>query len=146
MTAEHPGTWAASIGQPWASAVALAGTLALDRMTWKPPEWATGLHLAIHAPRTQPDERWVGPLATILGCAPDALRAPLGAVVAVALLVEVEDVAAGGKLSRFSRWRFAHALRLPAPVPCAGQSGLFRLHPDDAARLLYQLPTGSPLA
>lgn len=138
----HPGTWAVTLRQPWANAVA-SGLDRLDRQTWAPPEWALGAHLAIHASSLEADARGVLTLAGLIDC---DTHGPRGAVVGLAQLVEVASLArANARHPAFFLWRFACPVRIEVPQACTGQEGLWRLHPNVAACVLAQVPTGSPL-
>lgn len=128
---------ALSLWQPWASAIALG----LKRIETR--HWATshrGL-LAIHAAkRWTAEERWAAKnFACMFGC--DALRGdlPLGAIVAVATLVDVrssdslrptlsddEEELGNYAPGRFG-WMLAGIVALPAPIPTKGMQGLFDL-------------------
>lgn len=128
---------ALSLWQPWASAIALG----LKRIETR--HWSTshrGL-LAIHAAkRWTAEERWAAKnFACMFGCA--ALRGdlPLGAIVAVAKLVDVrstdslrptlsddEEELGNYAPGRFG-WMLSDVIALPEPIPAKGMQGLFDL-------------------
>lgn len=131
---------ALTIWQPWAWAVAYAGK-DVENRTWKPPSWAIGRRIAIHAGKRVDDADAYKFICDRLGVDalhPDATSVR-GAVVCVATLYGTTDrqisVWFGGPVG----WILTNVTPLPRPVPCRGAQGLWALQPAAVAAVLEQI-------
>ncbi len=144
---------AISLWQPWASLIALG------EKRYETRSWAThyrGL-LAIHAAK-----RWTPDQLTLSQETPfwDALdwhQLPLGAVIAVALLMDVHKTDLGPGLihpkhelefgdwtpGRWA-WRMDDVLKLDQPIPAVGRQALFDLDLAAEAAVMAQVPDHWP--
>lgn len=138
MPAEARATWGraqdqAILGltliQPWAWAICEAGKRVENRL-WKPPAWAIGKRLAIHAGKKRDDEA----LYLSQGIRPPGTL-PSAAIVATAHLVgyvtESDDRWFFGPFG----WQLDDVRVLAMPIPCKGALGLWRLPPDVLAAI-----------
>ena len=146
--------------QPWATAIALGWKLVESR------SWGTAYRgrLAIHASKGYPPDarafasydRTAAPLLRQAGYG--VTRAlPLGAIVAIATLVDVKPT--GGKLplaawvgelseqeyalgdysERRFGWFLEDVIALDQPIPCTGARGLWDVSPEIAALISEQI-------
>ncbi|HEX4954775.1 MAG TPA: hypothetical protein VF017_15390 [Thermoanaerobaculia bacterium] len=132
---------ALSITQPWAWAIARGGKL-LENRDWRPPTWAVGQLLAIHATR-EVDGLAVESLLSHGYAVPAEL--PTSAVVAIARLTgcttrrpPVGHPQRRWFMGRYA-WQLAGVLALPRPVPCRGQLSVWQLPPEVEARVREEL-------
>jgi hypothetical protein len=120
---------ALTLWQPWAWAVVTpeAGK-DVENRGWEPPQSAMGKALAIHAGATYSQEA-AEDIRQGLGLAVPAKPAiPMKAVVGVAVLEKVvRDSASAWAIPGHRHWVLSQALALPAPVPCNGAQGLWRV-------------------
>jgi len=138
---------ALSLTQPWATAVAL-GVKQYETRSWTTHYRG---RIAIHAAKNFP--KWARDFASLelsLGRLP--ARLPLGAIVAVARIVEVfraEEIAP--KISAIERlygdysagrfaWQLADVQALAEPVPCRGALSLWTVPADVEAQLYSRQP------
>jgi hypothetical protein len=123
---------ALTIRQPWAWAILSAGKR-IENRTWKPPEWAVGSVIALHAGGVLEEEG--AALLRRRGFAvPDEL--PRAAIVGTAriagvITAPVDDPWWEGPVG----WVLSEVMQLPEPIPCPGKQGLWKL-PDETAKLI----------
>jgi len=127
-----------TIRRPWANLVA-RGSKRVENRTWRPPAKSIGRRIAIHAglgiDRAPCELFHVAP-------------GPGGVVVAVAVVDRVVDRVADvpvddrvwytGPLG----WLLRDVVALPAPVPCRGALGLWRVPEAVEAAIFEQLSDG----
>jgi len=125
---------ALSLWQPWASAMAL-GLKSIETR-----HWSTSYRgpMAIHAAKrwTRDEREWGAEMADLHG-APILANPPLGAIIAVGVLISIEatDILRGNISEteemfgnygpkRFG-WIFKDLVALPEPIPMRGMQGLW---------------------
>jgi len=127
---------ALSVKQPWAELIVVG------RKTIEVRSWSTDYRglLLIHTGKN--------PAAEVMPLFPDVDASFLGGFIGIVDLVSVESfsqtswsrlrfehLVPGGMPREVFGWRFAHARRLPAPVPGKGSLGLFAVPDDLKARI-----------
>lgn len=122
---------ALSLTQPWATPV-VTGRKHVETRGWKPPQWALGQRIAIHASKGMPG--YAKDAARHFGMDPEALAR--GAVIGSVVLVKAaptEDVRAAITLTElemgdYEDGRYAWALagaQHHDPIPASGSLGLW---------------------
>lgn len=146
ITAIEAPTKAISIWQPWASLIAL-GHKRYETRNWR--SWHRG-PIAIHAARKVVAAGKLPEFEPHWGIDLDP-DLPMGAIVAVANIVEcctVADLAdlsekerALGDYRRLARWawRLDDVVMLPEPVPMVGRQGIYTIPPDLRAQVAEQM-------
>lgn len=144
MTETARATWgkaqdAAILGltliQPWATVVVHHGKR-IENRPWKPPAWALGKRLAIHAGKKYDNDvaadLWTSHRISV----PTKSAIALGAIIGTARLYGFIDGDEGSRLVALDQrrwffgpfgWLLEDVRPLATPIPCAGALGLWRL-------------------
>ena len=149
-TREEAAIKALTLHQPYASFIAW-GEKRVETRSWPPHAGVVGSEILIHAAKRPMDAVGEELLERIDRLFPPVLSPPYGAIVARARVLWSEEVAGyGGVTDRMEahaaardrdlgdwspgRWLWALDVEtLPAPIPCRGSQGLWRV-PDDVVR------------
>jgi hypothetical protein len=141
---------ALTLWQPWAHAVAHLGK-DVENRTWKPWPSVIGTRIAIHAAAKVDHlyeaaaERHIARVAYHQLLNADLARGPLprGVIVATARVTGFVHESESPRSPWFGGpygWTLDEVIALPAPVPCRGAQGLWRVPDDVAALVLGRLP------
>lgn len=125
--------------QPWATVVVHHGKR-IENRPWKPPAWAIGKRLAIHAGKKY-DDQVARDLWTHTGISVPCKKAiVLGAIVGTARLAGyVTDSMDPWFFGPFG-WQLEDVRALAEPIPCGGALGLWRLPEAVAAQIVGVQP------
>ncbi|HUX08330.1 MAG TPA: hypothetical protein VMX35_13575 [Acidobacteriota bacterium] len=123
---------ALTVKQPWAWAILHAGKR-IENRSRKPPEWAIGTVIALHAGQSL-DESGVVWLRRRGFAVPDDLpRGVIAGSMRITGVIEkpIDDIWWQGPVG----WSLDNVTPLPEPIPCSGQLGLWSV-PDELAKLI----------
>ena len=118
---------ALTIRQPWAWAILHAGKR-IENRTWKPPEWAMGTLLAIHAGGVLEEEGVAWLKDHGIEVPSNIPRAAIVGTARIAGVIEkpVSDIWWHGPVG----WLLDEVTPLSEPLPCPGKLGLWTV-PDE---------------
>jgi hypothetical protein len=138
---------ALTLQQPWASLIGNPPLKNIENRTWKPPSRILGTRIAIHAGKKwdYAGHGWiVGTFGGYSDVARECYREVHGAIVSTAFVAgwydcrkkfnEDDAFARQVESSRWWSgpvgWLLQDVIRLPGPIPCTGQQGLWTVPPE----------------